>query len=74
MAVDYKYPLHPYFTEMPSIGKDLVRTLKKNVEEIQEEEALIAKEVDRVKNNGKPTEKMNEKRRMDRMAETGISG
>ena len=58
---DYGYPLHPYFKEMPGIGKDLVRTLKKNIDELKEEEAKIAQEVERVKNNGKATDKMNEK-------------
>ncbi|HYE69880.1 MAG TPA: carboxyl transferase domain-containing protein, partial [Anaerovoracaceae bacterium] len=59
--IDYGYPLHPYFTEMPSIGNELARTLKKNIEELQEQEAIIAREVERVKNNGKATEAMNEK-------------
>lgn len=58
---EYGYPLHPYFTEMPSIGKGLTRTLNKNVEEIQKQEKLIAQEVERVKNSGKATEVMNEK-------------
>ncbi|NLM21767.1 MAG: glutaconyl-CoA decarboxylase subunit alpha [Peptococcaceae bacterium] len=55
------YSLHPYFKEMPGIGKELTRVNKKNMEEIKSVEAEIAKEVDRVKNFGKPTEKMNEK-------------
>ena len=54
--IDYGYPLHPYFTEMPGIGAELARTLKKNIEEMQEQESLVAKEVERVKNNGKSTE------------------
>lgn len=58
---DYGYPLHPYFTEMPGIGKELARTLKQNIEELKNQEALIAGEVERVKNNGKATESMNEK-------------
>lgn len=57
----YGYSLHPYFTEMPGIGKELKRTLKKNIEELKNEEASVAKEVERVKNNGKSTEAMNEK-------------
>ena len=36
--IDHKYPLHPYFTEMPGIGSELARTLKKNIEELQEQE------------------------------------
>jgi glutaconyl-CoA decarboxylase len=59
--IQYGYPLHPYFKEMPGIGKDLERSLKKNIEELKEQEDLIAKEVERVKNNGKSTEAMNEK-------------
>lgn len=59
--IDYVYPLHPYFKEMPNIGSELPRTLKKNVEELQEQEALVAGEVERVKNSGKAVEAMNEK-------------
>lgn len=53
--------MHPYFKEMPSIGRALTRTLKQNVEELKQQEELIAKEVERVRNNGKATELMNEK-------------
>jgi len=60
MTVKYGTPLHPYYTVMPSIGKELDRVLQKNVDELKEVEAGIAKEVERVKNNGKSTEKMNE--------------
>lgn len=59
--IDRKYPLHPYFQEMPSIGSELPRTLKKNIEELKEQEEIVAKEVQRVKEAGKSTEKMNEK-------------
>ena len=59
--IDRKYPLHQYFEEMPSIGSELARTLKKNVDELKEQEEIVAKEVKRVKEAGKPTEKMNEK-------------
>jgi len=58
---DYGYPLHPYFTEMPGIGSELKRVLQKNEDELKEQEKIIAGEVDRVKETGKPTEKMNEK-------------
>lgn len=58
--IDRKYPLHPYFEEMPALGTPLPRTLKKNIEELMEQEALVAAEVDRVVNSGKPTAKMNE--------------
>ncbi|HML38222.1 MAG TPA: carboxyl transferase domain-containing protein [Bacillota bacterium] len=59
--IDHKYPLHPYFTEMPGIGSQLARSLKKNIEELQEQEAVIAQEVERVKNSGKAAQAMNEK-------------
>lgn len=59
--IDRKYPLHPYFQEMPSIGSVLPRVLKKNIEELKEQEEIVAKEVQRVKEAGKSTEKMNEK-------------
>lgn len=60
----YGYSLHPYFKEMPSIGKPLAREAKKNIEEIQQVEAQIAKEVERVVNTGKATEDMNKKGEM----------
>lgn len=58
--IDRKYPLHPYFEKMPGIGTELPRSLKKNIDELKEQEAIVAAEVDRVKNAGKPTEKMNQ--------------
>jgi len=58
--IDRKYPLHPYFETMPGIGSELPRSLKKNIDELKEQEAIVAAEVDRVKNAGKPTEKMNQ--------------
>jgi glutaconyl-CoA decarboxylase len=59
--IDRGYPLHPYYKEMPGIGAPLARTLKQNVADLKAQEELIAQEVDRVKNNGKATELMNEK-------------
>lgn len=47
--ISKKYPLHPYFTKMDDIGSELKRAQKKNVEELKEQEAIIAKEVERVK-------------------------
>ena len=61
---DFGYSLHPYFREMPIIGKELARTLKQNVEDIRNVEAEIAKEVERVKNSGKATEALNKKGEM----------
>lgn len=57
----YGYSLHPYFTEMPGIGKALAKVNKKNIEEISAVEADMVKEVERVKNSGKSTEAMNAK-------------
>lgn len=59
--VKKEYCLHPYFKEMPSIGKELPRTLKANVEELKAVEADIAAEVERVKANGLPDEKLNDR-------------
>ena len=59
------YSLHPYFKKMPDIGKELTRVNKKNEEEIKNVEAEVAKEVERVKNFGKATDKMNEKGEWD---------
>ncbi|MCG8482554.1 MAG: glutaconyl-CoA decarboxylase subunit alpha [Clostridia bacterium] len=58
---EYGYPMHPYFSEMPGIGKELERTLKKNIEELKNAENSVAEEVERVKNNGKSTEAINER-------------
>jgi glutaconyl-CoA decarboxylase len=46
---------------MPGIGSELKRVLQKNEDELKEQENIIAGEVARVKEAGKPTEKMNEK-------------
>jgi glutaconyl-CoA decarboxylase len=59
--ISKKYPLHPYFTKMDDIGSELTRVQKKNIEELKEIEAGIAKEVERVKNAGKSVEVMNAK-------------
>jgi len=58
---DYGYPLHPYFQEMQGIGSPLSQTQGANAEEIKAVETAMAKEVERVKNNGKATNIMNEK-------------
>ncbi|NLU49092.1 MAG: glutaconyl-CoA decarboxylase subunit alpha [Syntrophomonadaceae bacterium] len=60
----YGYSLHPYFKEMPAIGKPLNRVNKQNVEEIKKVEAEIAQEVERVKQTGKATEAMNKQGEM----------
>jgi hypothetical protein len=43
--VKYEYPLHPYFKEMPSIGKELARALNPKMEALREQEALVAAEI-----------------------------
>ena len=57
----YGYPLHPYFKEMPGIGKELTKENEENTTEMKEVETGIAAEVERVKNSGKATAEMNEK-------------
>ena len=58
---EYGYSLHPYFKEMPGIGKPLGMELKQNVDQIKAVEEEVAREIDRVKNYGKATEEMNKK-------------
>ncbi|WP_207652415.1 carboxyl transferase domain-containing protein [Desulfosporosinus sp. FKB] len=58
---DYEYSMHPYFKEMPALGKGLSRRIEQNAEELKTIEAEIAKEVERVKNSGKATEALNKK-------------
>ncbi|MDD4802792.1 MAG: carboxyl transferase domain-containing protein [Syntrophomonas sp.] len=53
--------MHPYFKEMPKIGNELKKELKKNMDEIKAGEEILAQEVERVKNYGKSTEVMNKK-------------
>ena len=58
-------PLRPYFEKMPGIGKELseseVRRSKANVELIREQEALLSREADRVRNAGIPAEKVHQR-------------
>jgi len=55
-------PLRPYFGQMPAIGRHLtpeeVRQAQENLDFIREQEALLAAEVERVKNAGTPAEKV----------------
>ena len=55
--------MHPYFKKMPGFGKELTdkrkASLAANKKAIEEVEAGIAAEVDRVKNAGLPAEKIN---------------
>ncbi|QTA78880.1 Glutaconyl-CoA decarboxylase, subunit alpha [Desulfonema limicola] len=55
--------MRPYFEKMPGFGSELkkgqIKRTEKNLEEIKAQEALIAQEVEKVKNAGFPTEKIN---------------
>jgi glutaconyl-CoA decarboxylase len=59
--VNRGFPLHPYFEKMPDIGRPLNRENPENKAELEAVESAVAKEVARVREHGKPTEKMNEK-------------
>ena len=58
-------PLRPYFEKMPEIGKQLregeVRRSQENVALVREQEKIIAREVERVKNAGIPAEKIHQR-------------
>ena len=58
-------PLRPYFEQMPEIGKALregeVRRSLANVELIREQEQIIAKELERVRNAGIPAQKIHDR-------------
>ena len=58
-------PLRPYFEKMPGIGKQLsegeVRRTKENVALIREQEAILADEIDRVRNAGIPAERIHDR-------------
>jgi glutaconyl-CoA decarboxylase len=58
---EYGYSLHPYFKEMPGIGKPLSKELKQNMDEIKAVEEEVAREAERVKNYGKATEDINKR-------------
>jgi len=55
----YGYPMGSYFKEMPSIGKELPRVMKANIEEIKAVEADVAKENERIQAFGKSQEDLN---------------
>ena len=58
-------PLRPYFEKMADIGKALteaeVRRSQENVELVREQEQILAKETERVKNAGIPAKKIHER-------------
>jgi glutaconyl-CoA decarboxylase len=58
-------PLRPYFEKMPEIGKELregeIRRSQENVELVREQEEILAREVERVKNAGIPAEKVHQR-------------
>jgi glutaconyl-CoA decarboxylase len=62
---EYGFSLHPYFKEMPGIGKALRKQNKANTEELKKVEEEIKAEVERVKNSGKSTDAMNNKGEWD---------
>jgi glutaconyl-CoA decarboxylase len=55
-------PLRPYFEQMPTIGSELseteIRRSRANIDLVLAQEAIIAAEVERVKNAGTPAEKV----------------
>lgn len=55
---DFGFSLHPYFQEMPGIGRPLRRTKPDNEEQLKEVETAFDSEVTRVKNAGKDIEKI----------------
>ncbi len=61
---EYGFSLHPYFKEMPGIGKDLPRELKQNVDEIKKVERELADAVRRVTDAGKAAQDINSKGEM----------
>ena len=60
--------MRPYFEKMPEFGKALkkgqIKRTKANLEAIKAEEVIIAQEVEKVKNAGFPTEKINARGQM----------
>jgi glutaconyl-CoA decarboxylase len=58
-------PLRPYFEKMPDIGKALsegeVRRSKENVDMVREQEEILARENERVRNAGIPAAKIHER-------------
>ncbi|MBU1053838.1 MAG: glutaconyl-CoA decarboxylase subunit alpha [Proteobacteria bacterium] len=60
--------MRPYFEKMPDLGRELTeghkKSSKENVEQIKEVEKQIRDEVEKVKNAGFPTEKINQRGEM----------
>ncbi len=61
---EYGFSLHPYFKEMPGIGKDLPREMKQNVDEIKRVEKELADAVKKVTDAGKAAQDINSKGEM----------
>ncbi len=61
----HQTPLRPYFESMPPIGSALndvkITRAKENVDLVREQEQLVAKEVERVKNAGIPAKKIHDR-------------
>jgi glutaconyl-CoA decarboxylase len=58
-------PLRPYFEKMPDIGKPLsegeLRRLKENLDLVREQQEILAREIERVRNAGIPAAKIHER-------------
>ena len=58
-------PLRPYFEKMPDIGKPLsegeIRRLKENLDLVREQQEILAREIERVRNAGIPAAKIHER-------------
>ena len=61
-------PLRPYFEKMPEIGKPLsegeIRRQKENLDLVRQQEEILAREIERVRNAGIPAAKIHERRGM----------
>ena len=58
-------PLSPYFKTMPDIGKALsdgeIRRSKQNIDLVREQEEILARETERVRNAGIPAQKIHDR-------------
>ncbi|EHQ88216.1 acyl-CoA carboxylase subunit beta [Desulfosporosinus youngiae] len=59
MVSEFGYSMPRYFEKMDDLGKPLKKVNAKNVDELLAVEAEIDAEAERIKNGGKPTEKVN---------------
>ena len=58
-------PLRPYFEKMPDIGKPLsegeIRRFKENLDLVREQQEILAREIERVRNAGIPAARIHER-------------